>query len=105
MDFDPGDESDSEKSRQSTPELLNSAENQPVRPQELKLEVIEEPANGIDYGNEASGIDPGNPGNLGNVSVPLQSPAMELCANIPRSRSLNSPLASTCHMDQYTGKR
>ena len=43
MDFDPGDESDSEKSHQSTPEIPNHSVVV-QRPQELRLEVIEEPA-------------------------------------------------------------
>ena len=91
MDFDPGedDESDKEASedeqscQNETPELiLNQA-----RPQELHLEVIEKQQQ-----EEAAGLE----NHLGNVSAPLQSPAsvMELCSNMTRSRSLNSPLGN-----------
>lgn len=87
MDFDPGDE-DSEQCSEDeseTPELIQ-------RPQELRLEVIEEPEVKAPVENHAAG----------NVSAPLQSPAsvMELCSSMTRSRSLNSPLANgTCHLD------
>ena len=51
--------------------------------------------------------------NIGNISAPLQSPAIDLCdvsTAMTRSRSLNSPLVSgatgTCqHMDQAASTR
>ena len=84
MDFDPGDDSDSnvDSDEQKTQELISTGTpeapeaadpaDQDEEPEalELRLEVRDEPT--------------------GNISAPLISPAVELCSSMmPRSRSLN----------------
>jgi len=108
MDFDPGDESDTDDAKSN--EDTNSTPEVPIlRPQELRLDLIEEPtaraSNDQDHLVEQ---------NVGNISAPLQSPAIDLCSvnsAMTRSRSLNSPLVSgatgTCcqHMDHPASTR
>lgn len=116
MDFDPGDESDTDDAKSyidvKSNEDSNSTPEVPVidlrRPQELRLDLIEEPSAQASNDHEHLVEQ-----NIGNISAPLQSPAIDLCdvsTAMTRSRSLNSPLVSgatgTCqHMDQAASTR
>ena len=117
MDFDPGDSESEEAASGSNHVRSNNGplpshpppppdmESPPVleRPQELRLEVDESEdhfdAEGGDHVAAGAGgfVSSGN----GNVSAPMHSPAMDLLpaggGGMPRSRSLNSPLTSSCN--------
>ncbi len=99
MDFDPGEsDSDDPKSHESSPEMM------PQRPRELRLDVLEEPAELMaSAASSSTAVIPEDQvlqvdsiSTLGHLSAPLQSPAIDLgCSSImTRSRSLNSPLAA-----------
>ena len=83
------------------------------RPQELRLEVVEESEDHFDPEFEQHHIN-----NLqhhgaingtinmmanGNISVPMHSPAIDLLPGMPRSRSLNSPLTSSTSYNEILG--
>jgi len=108
MDFDPGDESDTDDAKSN--EDTNSTPEVPIlRPQELRLDLIEEPT-----ARASNDQDLLVEQNVGNISAPLQSPAIDLYSinsAMTRSRSLNSPLVNgatgTCcqHLDHPASTR